>query len=109
MLEFYRLAAAKLAGKMLLAGLDFHTNMDLLASIRGPQRLCVDLLDCPEEIDRAMDEARALFRPMWEAISRAGRMRQTGYIQCIYSPQGAAMLQCDFSCMMSPRALIASY
>ena len=102
MLDFYRRAADKLQGKMLLSGLDLHTNMDLIAAIRGPERLCMDLIDCPHEIDKAMDEARALFRPLWDAISDAGRMRENGYFQCMYSMEGAAMLQCDFSCMISP-------
>ena len=36
MLEFYRRAADRMAGKMLLSTIDLHTNMDLLAAIRGP-------------------------------------------------------------------------
>ncbi len=102
MLEFYRRAAARMAGKMLLAPLDLHTNMDLLAAVRGPERLCADLLDCPALIDRAMDDARAVFREVWAAIAEAGRMDDQGYSHGCYSMAGAAVLQCDFSCMISP-------
>ena len=102
MLEFYRRAADRLAGKMLLTSLDLHTNMDLLAAIRGPQRLCMDTLDQPEMLDRAMDHARAIFRHLWDAISKAGRMDELGYYHACYSMEGAATLQCDFSCMISP-------
>ncbi|MFC1719326.1 hypothetical protein ACFL6S_37095, partial [Candidatus Poribacteria bacterium] len=101
MLEFYRRAAERMAGKMLLASLDLHTNMDLLAGIRGPQRLCMDLLDQPEMIDRAMDDARAIFRELWDATAEAGRMDELGYCHSIYSMEGAAILQCDFSCMIN--------
>jgi hypothetical protein len=102
MMEFYRRAAGKLAGKMLLAPLDLHTNMDLLAAIRGPQRLCEDTLDCPELLDRAMDDARAIFRQVWRAMAEAGRMDELGYTQCLYSMEGAASLQCDWCCMVGP-------
>jgi len=102
-LEFYRRAAEKMAGKMLLVHLDLHTNMDLLAPIRGPQRLCIDTLDQPKMIDRAMDDARAIFPKVWNEIAKAGRMDEFGYCHGIYSMEGAAYLQCDFSCMISPQ------
>ncbi len=102
MLEYYRRAAERMAGKMLLSPPDLHTNMDLLAALRGPQRLCLDLLERPEVIDRAMADARAIFPVLWEAVSRAGRMREHGYCHVFYSMEGAAILQCDFSCMISP-------
>jgi len=102
MLEFYRRAAEKTAGKMLLTHIDLHTNMDIFAAIRGPQKLCTDLLDCPELIDRAMDDARAIFPKIWYEIAKAGRMDDFGYCHGMYSMEGAATLQCDFSCMISP-------
>ena len=102
MLELYRRTADRAAGKMVLGSLDLHTNMDLLSAVRGPQRLCTDLLDCPDQIDRRMDEARAMFRPVWDAIAEAGRMDELGYCHCVYSMAGAATLQCDFCCMIGP-------
>jgi len=102
MLEFYRRAAERMAGKVLLAPLDLHTNMDLLSAVRGPERLCADLMDQPEMIDRAMEDARAVFREVWAAIVEAGRMDELGYSHGSYSMEGAAVLQCDFSCMISP-------
>ena len=102
MLALYRRGAELMAGKMLLSPLDLHTNMDLLSAIRGPQRLCMDLLDQPETIDRAMQSARAVFPQVWDAIRTAGRMDELGYYRDFYSMEGAACLQCDFSCMMSP-------
>lgn len=101
-LALYRRAAERFAGMMLLNPLDLHTNMDLLAAIRGPQQLCLDCVDHPETVDRAMASARALFRPLWDAVRNAGRMDDRGYCQQFYSMHGAAILQCDFSCMISP-------
>ena len=102
MLEFYRRAADLTAGKMLLVSLDLHTNMDLLAAIRGPQRLCLDLIEEPDMIDKAMVDSMAIFRKVWYDISKAGRMDEFGYCHGMYSMEGAATLQCDFSCMISP-------
>lgn len=101
-LELYRRASEQMAGKMLLTPLDLHTNMDLLAAIRGPERLCMDLIDQPEMIDEAMRSSRALFRPLWDAVVEAGRMKEYGFYQHVYSMEGAAMLQCDFIAMIGP-------
>lgn len=102
LLDFYRRASDQMAGKMLLTPPDLHTNMDLLAAVRGPQRLCTDLLDQPEIIDQAMVHARAIFRQLWDAVREAGRMDELGYCHAYYSMEGAAVLQCDFCCMISP-------
>ncbi len=102
MQSLYRRAADRMAGKMLLHPLDLHTNLDLLSAVRGPQQLCLDLIEQPATIDRAMADARAVFPRMWRAIAEAGRMDEHGYCQTIYAMDGAAILQCDFSCMMSP-------
>jgi len=101
-IEMYRRAVARTAGTLLLTHIDLHTNMDLLAAIRGPQRLCMDLIDQPEMVDRAMADARAIFPKVWNAVAQAGRMDELGYCHGIYSMEGAAFLQCDFSCMISP-------
>ena len=102
MLAFYRRAAEVVDGRMLLSSLDLHTNMDLLAAIRGPERLCMDLIDQPETIDRAMADARAVFPRVWREIAQAGAMGEFGYCHAFYSMDGAAVLQCDFSAMIGP-------
>ncbi len=102
MLTLCRRAADLLAGKMLVMPLDLHTNMDLLAAARGPQQLCVDLVEQPEMIDRAMQDARAVFPVVWRSVAEAARMDEFGYTHLGYAPDGMAFLQCDFSCMISP-------
>ena len=90
----------RLAGKMLLQTIDWHTNMDMLAAIRGPELLCIDLVQQPEMIDEAMKSARPLFRQMWEAVVEAGDMRQRGFCNALYSMDGADILQCDFGALI---------
>jgi hypothetical protein len=101
-LALVRRAAQRLDGKMLISGLDWHTNMDMLMSVRGSENLCMDLVDQPEMIDKAMVSARAVFRQVWDAVAKEAQMATRGYCHQIYSMEGAATLQCDFSCMISP-------
>lgn len=100
-LEILRRGADRLAGKTAMCPLDFHSNMGLLAAIRGSERLCTDLVDRPDIIDRAMESSRALYPQMWRATTEAGRMYELGFSQCCYSMEGAACVECDFSCMIS--------
>jgi hypothetical protein len=103
--ELVRRAAQRFAGRVLIVLPDLHTNMDLLAAVRGPDRLCMDLVDRPELIDQAMQDARAVFRDLWSTLTAAGRMDEYGYClesHALYSPEGSATLQCDFSIMISP-------
>ncbi|PKO20524.1 MAG: hypothetical protein CVU38_19635 [Chloroflexi bacterium HGW-Chloroflexi-1] len=102
MQEFYRRAAQKLAGKMPIGSVDLHTNMDILMSARGSEKLCVDLIDRPEMIDRAMADARAIFPVLWQRLAQLGRMDETGYGCCGFSWEGCAQVCCDFSAMISP-------
>jgi hypothetical protein len=95
LLALYRAAADAVRGKTTLGMIDLHTNMDLVAALRGPQPLCMDLLDTPEAIDLAMAQARAVFPAVWDAVWEAGRLAEVGY-----GP--STTLQCDFCCMMSP-------
>lgn len=102
MLALYRYGADRVAGKLAIGNLDLHTNMDLLMALRGSQQLCFDCYDSPELVDRAMDCARALFPRVWYGVAEAGRRNELGYAAVFYSETPAAVLQCDFSCMISP-------
>lgn len=102
MLSLLDAAASKLAGKMCIGTIDLHTNLGLLAAARGGQELCFDLVDYPEMIDRGLADARALFPTLWEAVTTASRSKELGYAMAFFSFRGAAVLQCDFSTMISP-------
>ena len=113
MLEFMRVAGEASEGKFLVGMLDLHSNMDALASIREPQELCIDLLDCPELIHSAMADVRSIYPVIYEALSEAGNpalersegMEGRGSIGwcSFYSPGRFAMTQCDFAIMLSPK------
>jgi len=100
-IELYEKAAVKFKDKAIVSMPDLHSNMDILMALRGTENLCFDLIDIPEIIDEAMLRAHAVFIELWEILRQKGNMEQSGYCQLAYSPEGAAVLQCDFSCMMS--------
>jgi hypothetical protein len=104
MLEFVRRLAKATEGKLVIGHLDTHSNMDALSAIRNPQRLCEDLIDCPDLIDRAMRDVRAIFPKFYDAIYKAGDMDRRGSSSWIpiYGEGKAIAMQCDFCCMVGP-------
>lgn len=104
MKEYVRTASEYARGRFLIGMLDLHSNMDCLASIRNPQLLCMDVLDCPDTIDRAMKNVRELYSRVFEGIYEAGSMADQGCIGWtpVYSPKRFAVTQCDFICMLGP-------
>jgi hypothetical protein len=104
MLDLLRVAAEIAEGKFLVGMPDIHSNMDGLSALRGPQDLCIDLFDVPEQIDVAMETVRKAFPTMIDAISEGGRMMGRGYTGWLpfYSEGKYAVLQCDFACMIGP-------
>lgn len=102
--EFIKYAAERSEGKYLISMIDLHSNMDCLSAMRGPEMLCMDLVDCPEEIDRAMLKVRSYYKTVYESIYISGKMDSRGSIgfASFYSEGKFAVIQCDFLCMLSP-------
>ena len=51
--ELTRLAAGRCQDKFLLSTIDTHSNLDCLSALRGPERLCMDLVERFEAVLRA--------------------------------------------------------
>lgn len=105
LLQLISRAAELGEGKFICALPDLHTNLDGLSAIRGPQNLCMDLIDQPEQIDAALECVFQGFIATYEAMRQAGRMQETGMTSWLpfYSEGRYAPLQCDFACMVGPR------
>ena len=104
MLDFLRQAAEFSEGKFLVGVPDLHSNMDALSALRGPQDLCIDLMDVPEKVDAAIKTIRRSYAPVFEKIEEAGNMAGRGYIGLLpfYCEERFTVLQCDFACMVRP-------
>ncbi|MGQ9455663.1 MAG: hypothetical protein ACUVT8_06625 [Armatimonadota bacterium] len=92
-------------GKFGIGVFDLHSNLDCLAAIRGPEQLCVDLMDCPDLVERALDNVRGVYPLVFDALYRASGQDETGCTTWLpmYYPGKFAVVQCDFICMISPQ------
>lgn len=97
--------AAAVDGRVVIAHLDLHSNLDGLSAMRGPARLCEDMLDYPELIDEAMDSVRAIYAPMYDELYQAGAMDVTGSSgwMAAYCEDRYNVIQCDAICLISPK------
>jgi len=103
MLDFCAVLAERFAGKMLVTHVDLHSNLDALLALRGGERLCLDMMDRPETIDRAMRDVRSLYRPIDQGLRQAGRMAGAcGWIP-LYHPERTNVIQCDFAALIGPQ------
>ena len=105
--DFMSAAAAFSKDKFFIGMLDLHSNLDALSALRGPQNLCLDLIDCPEQVHRVLNETRKTYSDIFNMAYIAGEMESCGSIGWAptYCEHGKfAVLQCDFSCMISPQS-----
>ena len=104
LLEFARVAAEVGEGVFLVGQADLHGNLDALSALRGPENLCLDLLERPEAVARALEEALSRFPAIYGGLWDAGKMAERGSIGWIpaYARGRFCTLQCDFLCMVGP-------
>jgi len=102
--DLTRAAVAAWGPRVAVSHTDIGGNLDVLASLRTTGKLLLDLLDCPEQIDRLAARVTELwlryYDEQYELIAPAG----TGTTPWapIWSPGRCYMLQSDFSYMISP-------
>jgi hypothetical protein len=104
MLAMYRKAGERGDGKYLVDMLDMHSNFDWLAAIRSPDKLCMDLIDTPELVHRAMKNVRELYLEVCKQTYAAGNMAGRGTCGWLpYFCEGTFVTtQCDFCLLLSP-------
>ena len=92
-------------GRYLIGITDLHGNYDILAALRDPEALCLDLMDDPALVARAGHRAAEIFTEcfnrQYAKLSSAGMgcTTWTGY----YHAGPAYVPSCDFWCMTSER------
>ncbi len=92
-------------GRFLTGLTDIGGNLDIAASLRGSQRLCLDLIDCPDKVLRFSEKINKLWFRYYSALYdiMQPRMPGTSAWMGIWSPLRWYPLQCDFSAMISPQ------
>lgn len=102
--KFMKYAAKAGEGRYLLNMLDLHSGLDVMSALRGAQDLCYDIMDEPELVKKVMNGIRKTYRDIYRMAYEAGDMERRGTIGWapIYCEGKSAVLQCDFSCFLSP-------
>jgi len=99
-------AAARRASGRYYVGLpDLNGPGEILARLRDAQRLAVDLIEHPDEVKDALREINRAWLRYWEAAMGTVHQWVGGYWfwMGLWSDLPATDLQCDFSCIISPR------
>lgn len=104
LIKFYKYASAAAKDKFMINMPDLHSNIDAISALRGAQDLCFDIMDTPEEVHRFLDEVNDTYEKIFNMAYEAGNMKDIGTIgwSPIYCRGKSAVLQCDFSCLLSP-------
>ncbi len=102
--EFMRYALEISQGKYLVGLTDIHAGMDSLAVLRGsPNQVCLDLIDNPEGVKKAMKLLWKAWHKVYEESYQiiAGKQEGTSSWINFWSPGKGYPVQNDFTCLIS--------
>ncbi len=102
-LEMTRAAMEVAPGRFLVGLTDVHGGMDAIAALRDPQVLCLDVIEHPDEVKRAVD---ALIPVWFEVYERSRELINPGVPGTTtwlstWSAGRTYPVSCDFICMIS--------
>lgn len=97
-------AARRAPGRFYVGVPDLNGPSEIVALLRGTQRLATDLLEVPGEVKTAVEEANVAWLRSWEASTGIIHQWVGGYFYWmgLWSDRPSIDLQNDFSCMISP-------
>ena len=100
-----RKAGEAARGKCLVGVPGFNGPGEILAQLRGSERLAIDLVDNPEHVHETMGKINRLWLECWEKMNAIIHEYVEGYLfwMSIWSERPATDLQCDSSIMISNR------
>ena len=103
--DFCAEAMERWQGQVLVGMTDLGGNLDIPATFRTTEKLLMDLIDHPEEVERLTWEAHECWHKAYQEINAILQPVNPGYSDWsgIYSNQPSYILQCDFSYMISPK------
>ena len=83
---------------------DLGGNLDIVATFRHGEKLLMDLIDYPDEVQRVTWEAHEAWWQYYEELHKIMRPPNPGYTAwtSIFSEEPYYILQCDFCYMISP-------
>jgi hypothetical protein len=101
--ELTRVALQKCAGQFLVGYTDLHGSLDCAADWRGPEELCLDVMDCPDRVRELVRLADESFLPVFDHFD--GLLKAHGQMSVTWMgiPARGKMhvSSCDFTNMVS--------
>lgn len=97
-------AHERFEGRHIIAQPDLHGNFDILSDMRGPENLCLDLIDAPDLVRRAVQHASRGYAEAFQRMhKRLTALGQPSTTWSLYLHDGPAYVpSCDFWCLVSP-------
>ncbi len=91
-------------GRFVVGHLDFHSNLDTLIAMRGPENFCFDMIEKPELAKMAIDQTVGIYRELMTRFQKLGNMNATGTTSWMpaYSTKLFQALASDYICLLSP-------
>lgn len=102
--EFAREGIKRGEGKFLVSTPDLIENLDTIASLRGIEKLLLDLVDNPQYVHKCQEKILSLWFECYEELYNILKGGDYGICFSAFStwaPGKIAKLQCDMSCMIS--------
>jgi hypothetical protein len=98
-------AAQRAQGRYYVGLPDLNGPGEIVARLRDAQRLAIDLLEQPEAVKTTVEEVNAAWLRYWEASTGTIHQWVGGYFYWmgLWSDLPSIDLQCDFSCLISPK------
>jgi hypothetical protein len=106
LLQCTRRMVAHAAGRFPVAVPQMRGPLDILAAMRTPAQMCIDLLECPDEVDRLLAELTDLWIAVGEAVLAEIPAYRGGYStrMGMWAPGPALTMQNDVSTLVSGAA-----
>jgi hypothetical protein len=101
--ELTQVALQKCADRFMVGYTDLHGSLDCVADWRNPEKLCMDLFECPEKVHEMVKLANECFLPLfdhYDAVLKAQGQVSTTWI-AIPSRGKFHVPSCDFTTMVS--------
>lgn len=109
--ELTKVALQKCAGRFMVGYSDLHGSLDCAADWRGPQELCLDIVDCPELIHELVNLADENFLPVFDHYDAVLKTHGQMSVTWMGIPARGKMhvSSCDFTNMVSKRVFDEFY
>jgi len=82
---------------------DLHTGTDGLVSLRGPERLCMDIFDNPRQVKKRINEIFKVYKTMYEKLDKIISLHQEGtstWMGVWHPEKRWYPISSDFSCLI---------